>query len=68
MEKNRKVDYQVMENPDSQTRRMTRVSIFANTTRVLDVPDHFCLEIQKGIGKSVVDAWKKSNIKPLIKI
>ena len=46
----------------------SRYSIYKGTLRIIDIPDHFPPDIQKGIGNSIIIAWRKSGILPIIKL
>lgn len=44
----------------------TRYSICYEHLRVVDIPDHFNEETQRGIGESIIEAWRKAGIKPIL--
>lgn len=52
----------------TKVRPLTKYAIVKGSVPVLLIPDYFPPEIAKGIGESVIAAWGKANILPIIKV
>ena len=47
---------------------LTKIAIYKEGMPIVLIPDHFNTEIAEGIANSIIAAWAKAHIKPIIKV